>query len=90
MEEVYVIQGVRPYSFKDKDTGKLIEGATLHCVLQDTDDEDVIGVVVERLSVSKPVMQGLCTDGIASLIGLSISPVYNKKGRIKHVDVVSE
>lgn len=87
IDEVYSVLGVRPYSFKDDKTGKLIEGATLHVVNSSPDDEDVTGSIVERLSLSKPVMEDLARKcgGIAGVVGLSITPVYNKRGKIREV-----
>lgn len=87
-QEVFTILGIRPYSFKDDKSQRLIEGATLHVVNNNSTDEDVTGSVVDKMSLGRSIVDALTRKygGVAGLIGLSITPVYNKRGKV--VDVI--
>lgn len=91
-EEVLVILGVRPYSFKDDKTQNVIEGATFHVVNNSPDDRDVTGSITDHLSVStdtlKAFMQDVGSNQLSDLIGVSVAPIYNKRGKVRRLDVV--
>lgn len=75
--------GYRPYSFKDRDTGELKEGVTIHAIDFEETDDGLYGNSVFKGSVSCKVFDHLSDNCVNDLIGLCFEPVYDKKGRIK-------
>ncbi|MDR0905036.1 MAG: hypothetical protein LBN00_02470 [Oscillospiraceae bacterium] len=70
-----VVKGYRPYSFTDKDSGRLIEGVTVY-IVHVSDDKEVVGEIAEKFSVSKD------TDKSAIAVGKTIELEYGRNSRL--------
>ena len=67
------IMGLRPYDFEDK-SGKQIQGVSVHCAYE---DERIVGVGVERFSISNDKLGKTKLE-----LGMLIEPLYNKYGKV--------
>lgn len=82
MDEFQVV-GFRGYSFDDKKTGNKVEGVTVFCM---TDGgEGVTGNITEKFSLSQKKLSDI---NWTPMVGDTVTPVYNKYGKVDTVQVL--
>lgn len=76
----YTVQGFRPYSFTAKETGELVEGMSVFCSYVDETDKHLIGVAVDKFSISNKKLGDFKLKP-----GMVIEPLYNKYGKVESI-----
>lgn len=76
----YTVQGFRPYSFTSKETGEVIEGTTVFCSYVDERDKHLIGVAVDKFSISNKKL-----GDFKLKTGMLIEPLYNRYGKVEAI-----
>lgn len=71
-----VLLGYRPYEFKDRESGRQIEGVSLYTQFE---SDGVIGYETAKLNVAS------VPDNVADYIGIEVDIDFSPKGRVVQI-----